>query len=68
VAHSIKVHATAVQNDFKDLNFKDFIVASSYSFVRLHQPRGFSGKSPLRPHVNLPHRRTAGAMDRRSLI
>jgi hypothetical protein len=68
VAHNIKVHATAVQNDFKDLNFKDFIVASSYSSVRLHQPRGFSGKSPLRPHVNLPHRRTAGAMDRRSLI
>jgi hypothetical protein len=39
------MHATAVQNDFKDLNFKDFIVASSYSFVRLHQPWGFSEKA-----------------------
>jgi hypothetical protein len=68
MAHSIKVHATAVQNDFKDLDFGDFIVASSHSLVRLHQPRGFSGQSPRRPHVNLPHRRTAGAMDRRALI
>jgi hypothetical protein len=68
MAHSIKVHAMAVPNDFKDFNFKAFIVASSHSLVRLHQPRGLSGKSLLRPHVNLPHHRTAGAMDRRSLI
>src|ERR1700704_6980376 len=43
VAHSIKVHAMAVQNDFKDFNFRALIVASSHSLVRLHQPRGFPG-------------------------